>query len=445
MPFTPLSRRKFLHGAGGIALGLPWLEAMADEPRQSVMPATPPRRIGYVYVPNGIYMAMFQPAEAGPNYTMPETLKIMEPFRNQLNFYTGLDGPLSGHSTAGYLTAVDPSKVPGFSFKNSISVDQVVANSAIGQATRYPCLNAAIGVSESQLSWSAEGVPQPAEADPQRLFERLFVPDDKQATTQRIAELGRRKRLLDSVLEESRAIQRQLGTVDQKKIDEYLTSIREVEKDLERQKAWINAPKPHVVSPALTAKNTEEKQRLHLSILALAFQTDSTRTFTYLMGGEAGQGGGGYAGMINHHSGSHCGNEEFFKDHPAIHRAFIDINQLEIKIFADFIGKLAGMKEGNGTVLDNSCIVYGSAHRMLNHWKDSLPLISVGSLGGKLKTGSHVCLSHFGIGWEWNSKERAAKYRGRTIGDFHLTLLRQLGLDVKALGWGANVISEICV
>jgi hypothetical protein len=445
-----LTRRDVLRGAGGIALSLPWLEAMAANPKDPQGPV--PKRVGYVYVPNGIYMSLFQPRQAGRDFDMPEIMQPMRPFQERMIVYTGIDNPAGQHGGAEcWLTGVHPGKFPGFTFKNTVSVDQVIARSEIGKATRYPSLEVSVGAAVAggsgtgaYLSWSHEGVPLGREGDPRSLYEKLFVPDNAKAVDERIARLRQEKRLLDSVLEDAKSLQRKLGVVDQRKVDEYLQSIREVEEMLAREEVWAHTAKPTAkleTTPSVVG-GTEDKHRAHLATIALALQTDSTRVFTYFTGGEAGRGGGSsYPNMVNHHGGSHCSNDEPTTGLDKLQQGFVDINKLELQIFADFVAKLAAMQEGESTVLDNSCLFYGCSQRRNNHWHQSIPLITVGSLGGRLRTGQHVRLADFPIEGEFGKN----KPEGRPIGDLHLTILRQLGLDAKSHGWGTKVIDEICV
>ncbi|MBL8792884.1 MAG: DUF1552 domain-containing protein [Planctomycetia bacterium] len=432
-----MHRRTFLRAAAGIGLSLPWLEAMADSPKTGAA-GDLPRRLGFVHVPNGMYMTHFQPAQAGKNFTLPYSLAALEPFRSRLNYYTGLDDPNSAHNYAGFLTGTDVAATPGFNFRNTISIDQVVANSPIGQATRFPAINLATS-SSMRISWSADSVSQPTLSKPQDLYEMLFVQDPRQIIDARLQHLKDEKRMLDAVLVDAKRVHQQLGAADQRKLDEYLTAVRAVEKDLQRLESWMNKPKPQAKMPQHKIGGPEGLRRLNLSLIALALQTDSTRVFTYYAHDDR------LPGHNSHHGGSHCGNEEFadLKTMPANHRDFVEINKLEATIFADFIAQLATMKEGDSTVLDNSCLVYGSAHRMLGHHHRSVPLLSVGSLGGKIRTGYHHVFSPFPVNGEMNRK-LSAEYRGRPIGDLHLTLLQQLGIDVKKHGMGSNDIGEIC-
>ena len=433
-----LTRRDVLRGASGIALSLPWLEAMAVEATKNHPAEAPPKRIGFVHVPNGMYMSHFQPTTAGKDYAMPYSLQALEPFRAKLNYYSGLDDPnTSGHNYSGFLSGTDVTATPGYTFRNTASIDQVIANSPVGLATRFPSIY--VASNDQKISWTADSVPLPPLRKPQDLYTMLFVEEDRKSLDARLQRLQNEKRLLDSVLEESKRLQARLGTVDRRKIDEYLTAIRGVEKDLARHELWMNRPKPQAEMPRTTEIGPFGTRRLMLSVIALALQADLTRSFVFAAYDDQ------VPGHNSHHGGSHCGNEECddLKSMPANHRDFVEFNKDEATIFADFVAQLAAMPEGEGTVLDNSCLVYGSAHRMGGHHHRSVPLLTVGSLGGKLRTGSHIELSHFPYNGEMQ-RNLSAKYQGRPIGDFHLTLLRQLGLEVERHGLGTKMINEMC-
>lgn len=433
-----LHRREVLRGAAGVALSLPWLEAMAVEPTKNHPAEAPPKRVGFVHIPNGMYMSHFQPTTPGKGYAMPYSLQALEPFRAKMNYYSGLDDPnTSGHNYTGFLSGTDVTATPGYTFRNTASIDQVIANSPVGLATRFPSIY--VAGSDSKISWTADSVPLPPLHKPQDLYTMLFVEEDRQTLDARIRQLKNDKRLLDSVLEESNALQSRLGAADRRKIDEYLTAVRGVEKDLARLESWMHLPKPKAKMPQTTETGPFGTRRLMLSVIALALQADLTRAFAFSAYDDQ------VPGHNSHHGGSHCGNEEYadLKAMPANHRDFVEFNKDEATIFADFVAQLADMPEGDGTVLDNSCMVYGSAHRMEGHHHRSVPLLSVGSLGGKLRTGSHIELSHFPYNGEMQ-RNLSTNYRGRPIGDFHLTLLRQIGLEVERHGTGTRMIDEMC-
>lgn len=429
-----LHRRTVLKAAGGIALGLPWLEAMAAGPTKGGA-QTPPRRIGFIGHNNGNAMRFWQPRTPGKDYKMPYALQALEPLRGQLNVYTGLDTQhtIGGHGPDSLLTSNLGNETPGYKWRQSASIDQVIANTAYGRQARFPALNLSVNGAGiySRVAFNNEGVVLPTIGDPKDLYEQLFVSDDPKTVDTRIQRLKKDKLLLDAVLDDAKRLQQKLGTADQRKIDQYLSAIRGVEQELAREEAWMHTPKPGAAMPKAAVQNEFSRVALFYDLLALALQTDSTRVFTFWAHVETSSKWG------NHHGGSHSvgGDIDNLEELPKAYRNFVEFNKEYVDHLAPFFQKLANMPEGDGSVLDHSAIFFGSMIRQDNHYGQSIPLLSCGSLGGRLKTGSHVELSPFPYGGELDSKLRA-NYKGRPIGTLHLTLLRQLGLEAEGFGVG---------
>ena len=326
---TPISRRTALRGLG-VSLTLPFLEAMMPrsvhaapstyKPLQKSGTQPTPRAI-FCYVPNGVNILEWVPATKGNGYTLSPTLEALKEHQSRFSLLSGLGHPrcTGGHSGGDtWLTGADLRAVPGKDYTNTISVDQVIAEK-IGAKTRFPSIEigdlsgTGAALHSHTLAFDRNGTPLPAENSPQRLFERLFVPDDaasRDATLKRYAE---KRSILDDILSEAKALDRKLGHTDQTKLAEYLSSVRETELRVQRQVEWVDVAKPKVESAGLqlNSKPGDPHDRpmwldVMLEISYLAFTTDATRVITFEWAREAG----GYGvGGENHHELSHHGGD----------------------------------------------------------------------------------------------------------------------------------------
>jgi hypothetical protein len=405
---TPISRRAVLRGLG-VAVALPWLEAMT--PVWSAPAKAAPRRVAFLYVPNGIHMPDWTPAAEGASFELPWIGEPLGPFRDRLTFLTGLacdkarphgDGP-GDHARAmsAFLTCSQPRKTNGADIKVGVSVDQVLAKHT-GTATRFPSLeigcdsgrdsgNCDSGYScaySNNLSWRNESTPNPKEVNPKALFERLFgkTPGATPANEPPAWKEHTRRSILDFVREDARRLQADLGQTDRRKLDDYLTAVREVERRI------ANAPKAPDKSRGGRAAGVpgdyEEHVHLLCDVLALAFQTDQTRVATFALANEGSNRAYRSVGVgEGHHELSHHQNDA--KKQEKLRK----INRFHITQLAYLLGKLQSMKEGDGTVLDNTVIVYGSGNSDGNrHNHDNLPILVAGKGGGTLRPGRHVLL-----------------------------------------------------
>ncbi|WP_417396941.1 DUF1552 domain-containing protein [Gimesia chilikensis] len=404
-PSQPMSRRHLLKGFG-VCLGLPLLEAMI--PSAWARPSTfqawkrsagqHPRMI-CCYVPNGVNILEWVPATTGKKYQLSQTLAALKAHQQDFTVVTGIGHPAAkgGHSGADtWLTGADLSAVPGSDYTNTVSVDQIIAEHH-GKQTRFPSLQFAdasgtgsAGHSHT-LSFDRSGTPMPAENSPQRLFERLFVPDTqagKQATLKRYAE---RKSILDSVLQEANALNRKLGKRDQQKLDEYLNSVRETEQRVTRLESWIDIPKPEVETQGLQL--TSQPGNAHdrpmwidvmLEVSYLAFATDATRVITFEWSREAGGFGGGGE---NHHELSHHGGD------PEMLRKLGVIDRFHLSRLDRFLSMLKSTREGESHMLDQTIVLYGSgmnSGKGGEHSPRNLPTLIAGGQGLGLKQGQHL-------------------------------------------------------
>ena len=439
-----ITRRTILKGLG-TAIALPWLDSLAAAP---MAPAAAPKRIAFLYVPNGVNMAEWTPAESGKLTKLTGILEPLTPFKEQLNVFTGLaldkarpngDGP-GDHARAmgAFLTGRQPRKTAGADIRVGISADQHVAQ-AIGDNTRFPSLELGIergqqagncdsGYScaySSNLSWRGESTPNAKEVDPKLVFERLFGGNDpKELAAARAKRELYNKSVLDFVMEDAKDLNKTLGTADQKKLDEYLSSVREVEQRIEkaRQASSGPPPKPNMPAPGGVPKEVQDHIHLMCDLMVLAFQTDLTRVATLPI---ANDGSNRAYKMIDvaegHHDLSHHGSD-------AAKLAKIKkINTFHIEQFAYLLGKLKAAKEVNGTsLLDNVMIVYGSGIGDGNrHNHDDLPILLAGGGGGTIEGGRHVSLP---------------KRADTPLMNLFLALFERMGAPAKSFGDSTGVL-----
>ena len=400
-----MSRRHVLRGAG-VALALPWLDAMQPVAKgaDSQFKAWPqsnashPRAI-FCYIPNGVNILQWTPPNAGENYTLSPTLKVLEGIRDEFTVVTGLGHPrcTGGHSGADtWLSGADLKSIPGKDYANSLSADQLIAES-LGTQTRFPSLqwsdmSGTGGAGHSHtLSFDRTGTPLPAENSPRRIFERLFVPDsaaDRSATLRRYSE---KRSILDNVLEEANKLRHRVGREDQRKLDEYYHSVRSTEDRLERLEQWIDRPKPDVdpslLQLAMQPNNAHDRPMwidVMMEMAYLAFATDSTRVIAFEWSREAGGYGGGGE---NHHELSHHGGD------PGILDKLATIDRFHLSRLKRFIELLQQTREKETNMLDQTVVVLGSGMNSGeggDHSPKNLPLLIAGGRGLGLKHNRHL-------------------------------------------------------
>ena len=280
----PLPRRSFLRGAG-VTLALPMLDCMTPLFAQA---AAPPRRMLIIANNLGVLPKLFFPQAAGTDYELSPYLTALAEFRNDFTVFSGLSHPgvTGGHSADNcLLTAARGAFKSGF--RNSISFDQFAAEK-LGQVTRFPTLNLGVNIDKGNrsLSWTRDGVLLPAEDSAPKLYERMFVQGDQDAVAQQIHRLESRGSILDTLLDETKRFSRELGADDKARLDQYVTSVREVEERLQTARAWEMKPKPVATQPPPAdiqdKKLFFEKFDLMLSMAQLALESDSTRIVTLM-------------------------------------------------------------------------------------------------------------------------------------------------------------------
>ena len=371
----PLSRRRFLQGTG-FALTLPAFESLTVG---AAFAEKTPRRLVCVGNHLGFYPGNFFPQNAGKDYVATSTLKPLEAHRNDLTVFSNLDHELNGGHAAvqGFLTSIKKEESSGFPEKN-MSLDQAAAEQ-VGSATRFPTINTGI-VNGTDMCWTRAGVHVPPVSNPAKLFRALFVNSPQEARTVERARLQHRGSVLDALRDSASALNRTLNADDRSKLDQYLTSVRDVERRLQMSKEWLDRPKPK--SPIAEVQD-EERQHvdevaLFYDLMALALQTDSTRIATL----ETGMGfRTSELDLDGYHGISHHGKAPGRIDQLRIIEAFLSTK------LGNFIARL---KEAQ--IFDNTLIVFGSGMSdASSHSNRNLPVLLAG--GGLEHRGHLVCPS----------------------------------------------------
>lgn len=414
MDFTQaVSRRTALRGLG-VSLALPFLESAAPK---SLFAATasgvvqPPRRMAFIFVPNGVNVPKWTPQREGYGFDLPPILEPLAPLQDDLMVITGLthdkgrangDGPGDhARSASVFLTGAQPRKTDGSNIRSGVSVDQVAAQGA-GHLTRLRSLelgceqgrsagNCDSGYScaySSNVSWSSESTPVGKETNPRLVFERLFGNgEQREVDKSRQRREALRKSILDFVSEDAQKLQNKLGQNDKRKLDEYMTGVREIERRLERaEKDQVDLSALDYPIPKGVPGDYGEHMRLLCDMMVLAFQTDSTRVATCMF---ANAGSNRSYKQIDvpdgHHDLSHHRNDEERL------RKIAEINRYHVMHLAYFLDRLKSTPDGEGNLLDNSMILYGSGLSDGDrHNNENLPIILAGHGGGSIDTGRHL-------------------------------------------------------
>ena len=384
-----LSRRTLLQGAGA-AVALPMLDAMT--PALSAIP-TSPKRLGFVYIPNGAMMDYWIPATTGSNFEFSPTLKPLEPFRDNLAVVGNLSraGTTIGDhavAAAGWLTSVYAKKTEAEDVRAGTTIDQVMAN-AIGQETTFPSLELATedftgyiggcipGFSctyMNTLSWSSPTTPLPMEINPRVAFERMFGRPG--SAEQRRIRMSEDRSIIDSISDDAKRMGLKLAASDRSRIDEYLNQLREIERRIQLMEANKNADAVTMDAPLGVPDDFEEHVAIMFELMATAYQTDMTRVATFMMSREASQRTYPQVDINEpHHTLSHHGGDQ--EKITALAR----LNQYHVQMFANFVEKLKNMPDGDGSVLDNSLLICGCGMGDSNaHATDPLPTVAVGGM-----------------------------------------------------------------
>jgi hypothetical protein len=439
-----LHRRTFLRGMGA-AIALPMLDAMTPAFAAPARLGKSPLRLAFTYVPNGITMAEWTPKAAGRAFEFTRVMKPLERFREDTLVLSGLahengkalgDGPGDhARAAASYLTGVHPRKTAGADIQNGISVDQVAAQ-AIGSETRFASIE--LGCDDSRtvgncdsgyscaytnsLAWRGPATPMPPETNPRLVFERLFGDIDTSLPPEtRARRLRYRRSILDLVGERTAQLSADLGPADRRKLDEYLSSIREIEQRIERSEQDMTGLTPNIDKPTGIPVLYADYVNLMFDLQLLAFQTDMTRIVTLMMGREGSMRTYPEIGVPDPHHPltHHRGNAEW------IERVTM-VNTMHMELFAGFIAKMKATQDGDGSLLDHSMIVYGSGLSDGNrHTHDDLPVLIVGR-GGNFRANDHVVYE-----------------KGTPMTNLFLTLLDRMGVPSEKVGDSTGRIEHL--
>jgi hypothetical protein len=454
--FKPLSRRTFLRGAG-VALGLPLLDAMLPLGRTSsvfrtTQRAVAPVRTAYLYFPNGAFMNAWVPTRTGTAYDLPFSLTPLEPVRDDVVVLSGLDKPYSrsgdGHyaKTANFLTGLHVRKTAGQDVHaGGISVDQITA-SRIGHLTPLPSLElatdpVATGIDRnvnytrlyaSYISWRLPNVPMPREINPRAVFQRMFGARDTEGQPMAAPARADDQSLLDLALEDAHDLRRRLGRGDQHKLDEYLDSVRNVERRLgfarpQGAASWQPPTRPDNLTPPpanVPRTNPRELVRLMLDMIVLAFWTDTTRISTFMFANDVSGRNFSFLDGVreSHHETSHHANQQAKIDQYRI------IVRWHVAQFVYLVERLKAIPEGERNLLDNSMIMFGSSFSDGNsHNPNNLPIILAGKGGGRIQTGRHL-----------------ANSRNTPLCNLYVSMLDCMGIDMPRFGDSTEPLRGLC-
>ena len=380
-----LSRRNFLR-EGSALLTLPFLEALAPRPACGGPAAIPPKRMVCIMTNTGLIAENFFPKQTGFKYEPSRYLAHLEPVRGRYSVMSGLSHPDNSGGHVVEKSFLTGARFPSSTvFKNSISVDQLAAES-LGHHTRFPYL--ALGVNgqhDGLLSVSRDGVFIPPELSPSTVYRKLFTPDTPEESQQRIREISQRVRTLDFVNEKARRLSKQLGAEDRARLDQYLTSVRDLEQRLEQVRLWQHREKPQtgVQAPQDIQDATQDTDRARLmyDMALLALQSDSTRIITlYLNPLEVTEKTPGVSDRT--HSLTHHGNE------PEKLEQLARVEEAGIKNLGRFLEQLAAVNEGGASLLDDTAVLFGSnMSNGNNHSNVNLPVLLA---GGRFRHGRHL-------------------------------------------------------
>jgi hypothetical protein len=446
------NRRGFLRGLGAF-VALPAMESfrplMAAGAGRAVATTASgaPLRMAYLYIPNGVNLEHWRPKGTTASYKLGDTFKPMEALRNDFQIFTGFeqqfaagngDGPGDhARGVATFLTSTQARKTAGSDIKLGVSIDQVAAMAA-QKETRLPSLELSADAARNagncdsgyscayqfNLSWRSETQPMSPEANPRQVFERLFGAGNPK---ERASSLGQRyaskKSVLDFVEQDAKALQKYLGRSDRHKLDEYLTGVREIERQIEKAESMGLPKDPGVPAPDGRPDSYKEHLRLMMDMMVLAFKTDSTRISTFLM---AHDGSGRSFKEIGVNDGHH--NISHHQRNPANLEKLAKIDLFYMEQLAYFLDKLKNTPDVDGkSLLHNSMIVYGgciSDGDRHNH--NDLPIVVAGNAGGAFTPGRHVDLGE-----------------DVPLSNLYLRMLEEFGVNEKRFGDSTGALRKV--
>ena len=406
-----LPRRTFIRGVGTV-IGLPLLDAMVPALSAMVPPEAATRRIGFIYMPNGVAknstIDYWTPVGEGKDFELSQILAPLEAFRDRMVVVSGLDqnqaetgndGASGDHTrgTSSWLTGVYPKRTEGADVRNAVSADQI-AVSVLGKDTALPSLELAIdlnflaGQCENSyscvylntLAWTSPTTPLPTENNPRIAFERLF--GDGGTAERRAAQARQNHSILDSVLDDLHRVERRLGRGDRTRVTEYVDSVREVERRIQGAEGRAETELPTLDRPKGIPERFDEHVKLMYELQWLAFRADLTRVVTFMLGRELNFRTYPEIGVTEgHHGLSH------HQDRPEQIAKYAKVGVYQAQLFAGFLEKLQSTSEGDGTLFDHSLFLYGAGLSNPNtHAHTDLPLLVVGGRDSRIEGNRHL-------------------------------------------------------
>jgi hypothetical protein len=438
-----LPRRTMLKGLGA-TLALPWLDCMAPAlAARARAAAVPARRFGVFYVPNGMSMGYWWPKAEGQLAELPPTLKSLQELKDQVLLVGGLAGDAAtkvkgagahSRSSGTFLTCVPFQALTDANVIAATTADQLAA-AELAKDTQITSLELGLESADilgacdgascsltNTIAWRTPTTPLPIENDPRAVFERLFGVSDSTEPAARRAYLRRNRSMLDVVSDQVGRLKSRLGPADALKFNEYLDSLRDVERRIQKAEEQSSRELPVIDQPMGVPGDYAEHARLMMDLLALAYQADLTRVSTFMLAREVSSRAYPEVGVSDsHHPLSHHSNE------PAKLERLHRVNELHFQQFAHFVNKLAALPEGDGTMLDHTVLLYGSGISDSNtHFYDDLPLAVVGGRAAGIRSGRY---------------HRFPK--GTPLANLHVTLLDRLGVRVEKFGDATGRLEEI--
>jgi hypothetical protein len=442
-----ISRRTVLRGVGA-SLALPLLDVMgyAEVSAQAARDRRPPVRMAFLYVPNGVHMPAWTPRIEGKDFDLPAILQPLSAVKNDILVLSGLTlnparslgdgGGDHARAMASFLTCRHPRKTGGADLCAGVSVDQVAAQK-LGQLTRFPSLEIGCeggqnggecdhGYScayQSNLAWRSDSAPVAKQVNPRLVFNRLFgAPVQNESAEMRARIARRQKSILDFVTEDARRLTQDLPASDRRKLDEYLSSIREVERRINGAGATMDISGSGLKRPLGIPADIAEHLRVMSDLLVLAFQTDLTRIATFVFANDGSNRSYPAIGVADgHHDLSHHGGDS------AKETKIRAINHFHVAQLAYLLGKLKSIPEGDGSLLDHSMILYGSGISDGNsHRHDDLPILLAGKGAGTIKTGRHIrCAAE------------------TPLSNLYVAMLNRIGVDATAFGDSTRAFGDL--
>ena len=405
-----LPRRTFLRGLGA-TLALPLLDSMVPAMTPvGLTAAQPVRRLGIVYVPNGVYMQHWTPSAAGREFTLPSSMAPLAEYRDDMLVLTGLSNKMGdawpgegagdhARAAGAYLTGVHPKKTEGADLRAGLSMDQIAAR-ALGTQTQLASLELSLESRENvgscdpgyacayanTLSWSSPTTPLPMENNPRVVFERLFGGNQSTDPEAWRARREEDRSILDAVGDKLSRLQGDLGQRDRRKLDEYLEAIRDAERRIQMAEAQSERDLPVVDQPAGVPSTFVEHAKIMYDLQLLAFQADLTRVITFMVGHETSQRAYPEIGVpdAHHPLSHHGGNAEKIEK-------LIKVNRYHVEMFTYYLDRLRATQDGDGSLLDQTMVLYGSGMSDGNgHLHHDLPTLIVGKGAGAIQGGRHL-------------------------------------------------------